>query len=180
MRRSNRWGGFKALRARWLDHFGSATRRPVILIDEAQEMSPSVLSEPRLLASARFDSQSLLCIVLAGDTRLLEKLRREELIPLGSRIRTRLATGVATREELLACLEQLLATAGNAGLMTKELRHTRVDHAAGNYRIFIGMAAELLMAAAQRDLTVLDEKRYLQVFATPQTPHPRRTAAGTP
>jgi type II secretory pathway predicted ATPase ExeA len=174
MRMSNRWGGFKALRARWLDHFGSATRRPVILVDEAQEMSPSVLSELRLLASARFDSQSLLCIVLAGDARLLDKLRREELIPLGSRIRTRLGTGVATREELLACLEHLLAAAGNAGLMTKELRHTLVDHAAGNYRIFFGMAAELLMAAAQRDITVLDEKLYLQVFATPDTKTPRR------
>lgn len=178
LRMSNRWGGFKALRARWLDHFGAATRRPVILIDEAQEMSPSVLSELRLLASAHFDSQSLLCIVLAGDTRLLDKLRREELIPLGSRIRTRLATGVASRDELLACLDQLLASAGNAGLMTQELRHTLVDHAAGNYRLCIGMAAELLMAAAQRDLAVLDEKLYLQVFAAPQTQHPRRPAAG--
>ena len=176
MRMSNRWGGFKALRTRWLDHFGSATRRPVILIDEAQEMSPGVLSELRLLASARFDSQSLLCIVLAGDTRLIDKLRREELIPLGSRIRTRLATGVATREELLACIEHLLAAAGNAALMTKELRHTLVDHAAGNYRIFIGMAAELLMAAAQRDITVLDEKLYLQVFAAPDTKTPRRVS----
>lgn len=178
MRMSNRWGGFKALRARWLDHFGSATRRPVILIDEAQEMSPGVLSELRLLASARFDSQSLLCIVLAGDTRLLEKLRREELIPLGSRIRTRLATGVASREELLACLEHLLAAAGNASLMTKQLRQTLCDHAAGNYRIFIGMAAELLMAAAQREITELDEKLYLQVFAAPETKSPRRVAAG--
>jgi type II secretory pathway predicted ATPase ExeA len=178
LRTSNRWGGFKALRARWLDHFGAATRRPVILIDEAQEMSPSVLSELRLLASAHFDSQSLLCIVLAGDTRLLDKLRREELIPLGSRIRTRLATGVATRDELLACLDQLLASAGNAGLMTPELRHTLVDHAAGNYRLCIGMAAELLMAAAQRDLPVLDEKLYLQVFAAPATQHPRRPATG--
>jgi general secretion pathway protein A len=174
MRMSNRWGGFKALRARWLDHFGSATRRPVILIDEAQEMSPSVLSELRLLASARFDSQSLLCIVLAGDARLIEKLRREELIPLGSRIRTRLATEIASREELLACLEHLLAAAGNPSLMTKELRYTLCDHAAGNYRIFIGMAAELLMTAAQRDIAVLDEKLYLQVFAPPDTKTLRR------
>jgi type II secretory pathway predicted ATPase ExeA len=44
----------------------------VILIDEAQEMSPMVLNEIRLLASARFDSQSLLCVVLAGDARLSE------------------------------------------------------------------------------------------------------------
>ncbi len=94
-----------------------------------------------------------------------------ELIPLfindslGSRIRTRLATGVATREELLACLEHLLATAGNASLMTKQLRHTLCDHAVGNYRIFISMAAELLMTAAQCEITELDEKLYLQVFA---------------
>src|SRR5665213_3991385 len=178
MRVGNRWGGFKALRARWLDHLGSASRRPVVLVDEAQEMTPMVLSELRLLASARFDSQSLLCVVLSGDARLLDKLRREELIPLGSRTRARLATGVATREELLACLEHLLVTAGNAGLMTKELRHTLCDHAAGNYRIFIGMAAELLMSAAQREITVLDEKLYLQVFAPPETQTTRR-ASGT-
>jgi general secretion pathway protein A len=177
MRVSNRWGGFKALRARWVDHVGSASRRPVILVDEAQEMAPLVLSELRLLASARFDSQSLLCVVLAGDARLLDKLRREELIPLGSRIRTRLATEIATRDELLACLDHLLTIAGNASLMTKELRHTLCDHAAGNYRILTAMAGDLLMTAAQREITVLDEKLYLQVFSPPETQRPRRTAS---
>jgi general secretion pathway protein A len=63
----------------------------VLLIDEAQEMAPPVLSELRLMSSARFDSQPLLCVVLAGNARLPEKLRREDLVPLGSRIRTRLA-----------------------------------------------------------------------------------------
>ena len=83
-----------------------------------------VLSELRLLR-ARGSTRSRCCASCSrGDARLLDKLRREELIPLGSRIRTRLATGAATREELLACLEHLLATAGNASLMTKELRHT--------------------------------------------------------
>ncbi|HMK84805.1 MAG TPA: ATP-binding protein, partial [Steroidobacteraceae bacterium] len=177
IRVSNRWGGFKALRSRWTDHLESASRRSVILCDEAQEMSPVVLNELRLLSSARFDSQSLLCIVLAGDARLTDKLRREELIPLGSRIRTRLNLEGANRDELSACLEHLLATAGNASLMTKELRHTLIDHAAGNYRILIGMAAELLMTAAQREITTLDEKLYLQVFARPDTQTPRRAAA---
>ena len=146
-------------------------------VDEAQEMAPLVLSELRLLASARFDSQSLLCVVLAGDARLLDKLRREELIPLGSRIRTRLATEIATRDELLACLDHLCTAAGNASLMTKELRHTLCDHAAGNYRILTAMAADLLMSAAQREITVLDEKLYLQVFSAPETQRPRRTAS---
>lgn len=136
-----------------------------------------VLNELRLLASARFDSQSLLCVVLAGDARLLDKLRREELIPLGSRIRTRLATETATREELLACLDHLVERAGNASLMTRELKQTLVDHAAGNYRVFITMAGELLMSAAQREITTLDEKLYLQVFARPDAPAARRAAS---
>ncbi len=176
LRPSNRWGGFKALRERWLSHLESSRCRPVLLIDEAQEMTPQVLSELRLLASARFDSQPLLCIVIAGDARLTEKLRREELIPLGSRIRTRLATEFASREELVACLDHLLAGAGNASLMTTQLRHTLCDHAAGNYRILTTMAAELLAAAAQRDLPALDEKLYLDIFAKPNQPASRRAA----
>lgn len=178
LRPSNRWGGFKALRERWLSHMESSRCRAVLLVDEAQEMTSQVLSELRLLASSSFDSQSLLCIVMAGDARLLEKLRREELIPLGSRIRTRLATEFASRDELLACLEHLLAGAGNASLMTVPLRHTLCDHAAGNYRILTTMAAELLAAAAQNDLAQLDEKLYMDVFAPPAKATQRRTAPG--
>ena len=177
LRPSNRWGGFKALRERWFGHLESSRCRPVLLIDEAQEMTTQVLSELRLLASARFDSQPLLCIVMAGDARLIEKLRREELIPLGSRIRTRLATEFASRDDLLACLDHLTAGAGNASLMTPQLRHTLCDHAAGNYRILTTMAAELLAAAAQRDLPALDEKLYMDVFAQPAQSTPRRSAA---
>jgi general secretion pathway protein A len=171
----NRWGGFKALRERWIAHLESTRRRPVLLVDEAQEMTAPVLSELRLLASARFDSQPLLCVVLAGDARLVDKLRREELVPLGSRIRIRLATEHASREELLDCLNHLLASAGNASLMTPPLRHTLCDHAAGNYRILTTLAADLLAVAAQRELSVLDEKLYLELFA-PAKPARRATA----
>lgn len=177
LRPHNRWGGFKSLRELWIAHLETTRRRPILLIDEAQEMNPSVLCELRLLASARFDSQSLLCVVLAGDARLIDKLRREELVPLGSRIRTRLATEHASREELLACLEHLLQEAGNASLMTPQLRHTLCDHAAGNYRILTTLAAELLVAAARRELPLLDEKLYLEVFVQTESPAPRRAGA---
>ena len=173
----NRWGGFKSLRELWFAHLETTRRRPVLLVDEAQEMAPATLSELRLLSSARFDSQALLCVVLAGDARLIEKLRREELIPLGSRIRTRLATEQASRDELQACLAHLLAGAGNASLMTSALQQTLCDHAAGNYRILTTLAAELLAAAVQRNLPQLDEKLYLEVFAQPERAAPRRGAA---
>ena len=177
LRPHNRWGGFKSLRERWLAHLESTRLRPVLIIDEAQEMGSIVLCELRLLASARFDSRPLLCVVLAGDARLTEKLRREELLPLGSRIRARLAMEYASRDELAACLEHLLVSAGNASLMTVPLRQTLCDHAAGNYRILTTMSAELLSAAARRETTQLDEKLYLEVFAPPQrtAPTPTRT-----
>jgi general secretion pathway protein A len=149
----------------------------VLLIDEAQQVAPLVLSELRLLASAHFDSRSLLSVVLAGDQRLNELLRRDELLPLGSRIRARLSLEYASREELLACLKHLLASAGAPALMTPELMHTVCDHAMGNYRALTTMAAELLAAAAaQRELVQLDEKLYLAVFTPPgQSAGTRRT-----
>jgi len=177
LRPHNRWGGFKALREIWFAHLANTRRRAVLLVDEAQEMRPAVLSELRVLASAHFDSQPLLCVVLAGDARLTEKLRREELVPLGSRIRTRFATEHASRDELLAGLHHLLDSAGNASLMTKELKHTLADHAAGNYRVLTTLAAELLSVAAQRELPAIDEKLFLEVFNPTPPSKPRRAAS---
>jgi type II secretory pathway predicted ATPase ExeA len=167
LRPHNRWGGFKALRERWSAHLQGTLLRPVLLVDEAQEMHPSVLSELRLLSSAEFDSRTLLSVVLAGDARLTHKLRRDELLPLGSRLRTRLPMEYAATDELNACLNHLLACAGNAGLMSKGLIETLCDHAVGNYRVLTGLAAELLAVAAQRQLPCLDEKLFLDVFGSP-------------
>lgn len=176
MKLNNRWGGFKALRETWLAHLGKTLRRAILLIDEAQEMSPCVLNELRLLASARFDSQSLLCVVLAGDARLIDKLCLESLLPLGSRIRVRLATEHASKEELMTALNHLMTEAGHASLMTPGLCQTLCDHAAGNYRILTILAAELLATAARQDMAVLDEKLYLQVFAPAEKTTVRRTS----
>ena len=163
----NRWGGFRSLREKWIAHIDSTLMRPILLIDEAQEMNTSVLNELRILTSARFDSRSILSVVLAGDQRLAHKLRHEDLLPLGSRIRTRLALEPATSEELCSCIEHLMDAAGNVTLMTRELIDTLCDHALGNYRMLVTMANELLSVAAQRQLERLDEKLYLEVFAAP-------------
>ena len=169
----NRWAGFKALRTRWSEHIASTLMRPVLIIDEAQEALTTVLSELRILASKDFDSKQLLCVVFAGDARLPERLRTAELLPLGSRIRRRLVFDYASRDELISCLDHLLETAGNPSLMTTELKATLADHAAGNYRVMMNLADELLTVAADRDLPRLDEKLFLDVFA--HAPKPKST-----
>ena len=127
-----------------------------------------MLSELRLLSSTHFDSRIVLSVVLAGDERLRTKLRREELLPLGSRIRIRLALDYATPRELHQCLDHLLEAAGNPQLMTSELKTTLCDHAAGNCRALTTLAANLLDVAAQRELPQLDEKLYFDVFSIDQ------------
>jgi type II secretory pathway predicted ATPase ExeA len=171
----NRWGGFKVLRERWRAHLESSLLRPVLLIDEAQEMVPEVLSELRLLASANFDSTSYLTAVLCGDGRLLERFRHADLVPLGSRIRTRLVLDYASREQLRELLVHAMSKAGNRKLMTSQLIDTLVEHSAGNYRVLMTMAGELLMAAVAREAAEIDEKLYFEVF---QSRPSRREARG--
>ena len=166
----NRWGGFKALRARWAEHIGTTRTRPVLIVDEAQEALTQVLSELRILASKDFDARQLLCVIFAGDGRLPDRLRSPELMPLGSRIRRRLHLDYVSRDDLSACLDHLLETAGNLALMTSELKSTLIDHAAGNYRVLMNLSDELLSVAADRELPRLDEKLYLEVFAQPPKP----------
>jgi general secretion pathway protein A len=168
---SNRFGGFKALRERWKAHVASSRIKPVLLIDEAQEMAPDVLNELRILSSADFDATSLLTVVFAGDGRLLELLRHDDLVPLGTRIRTRLNMESASREELSELLSHALSKAGNATLMTDGLMDTLVDHAAGNYRLLMTMSAELLAHGMAHEVEQLDEKLYLELF---QPTRPRR------
>jgi general secretion pathway protein A len=168
----NRWAGFKTLRTRWGEHISKTLMRPVLIIDEAQEMLTSVFSELRMLTSKDFDSRSLLCVVLAGDARLPERLRAPDLLPLGSRIRRRLHLEHASRDELCACLDHVLDVAGNPGLMTTELKATIAEHAAGNYRVMMNIADELLAAAVERDLPRLDEKLYFDIYQVP-APKPR-------
>lgn len=171
----NRWGGFKSLRARWAEHVATTLTRPVLILDEAQEALNTVFTELRVLASKDLDSRQLLCVVLAGDARLVERLRSPDLLPLGSRIRRRLALDYASRDELLACLDHLLEVAGNLSLMTTELKATLADHAAGNYRVLMNLADELLSVAVDRDLPRLDEKLYLEAFGQPP---PKKASPG--
>lgn len=162
----NRWASFKVLREKWEAHLAATLWRPVLVIDEAQEMRPEVLSELRLLSSTHFDSRSVLTVVLCGDGQLLELLRLPRLLPLGTRIRARLPLEYATPKQLFDLLTHLLVAAGNPRLMSPALVTTLCEHAAGNFRVLCNMAGELLTEGLQREVAQLDEKLYLEVFGS--------------
>jgi len=167
----NRWCGFKALREKWKAHLETCLARPVLIVDEAQEAPVDVLNELRIMSSTNFDSSLLLTTVIAGDRRLLELLKDERLVALGSRLRARLFLEPASREELLHLLEHAVSKAGNPKLMTRGLMDTLAEHALGNYRVLMNTALELFLAGAKQEVAQLDEKLYLETF---QVQSPRR------
>jgi len=107
----NRYDGFKALQTKCKNHCLSTLGRLVLLINEAQEVSSSCLTELRLLQSATFDSESILYTILCGGECLPERFRTPELLPLGSRIRVRLQLAPANSGTTPG-IHQLLPGAG--------------------------------------------------------------------
>jgi general secretion pathway protein A len=160
----NRWNGAKSLREKWNAQIEASLYRPVLMIDEAQEMNTAVFSELRLLSSTNLDSRSILLVILAGDTRLIDRLHHTDLLPIASRIRTRLRMEPATPQQLRDCLAHLLAKAGNPSLMNASVQNALCEHAAGNYRLLMNMANELLALAVSREIPQIDEKLFFEAF----------------
>jgi general secretion pathway protein A len=160
----NRFGSFTTLRTQWLSHIKSSLLRPVFLIDEAQETPDEVLSELRPLSSIDLDSKTILAVVLAGDSRLLGKLRSAALLPLESRIRVRHQLDKRPPEEMAYILKEILKAVGAESLLTPGLVRTLAEHAMGNLRAMMMLGHELLSAGAQRQDRQLDEDLFFEVF----------------
>jgi type II secretory pathway predicted ATPase ExeA len=172
----NRWNSAKILREKWLAHIESSLYRPVLLIDEAQEMNSAVFCELRLLSSVELDSRCILTIVLCGDHRLTHRLEGSDLLPIASRIRSRLRLEPLSPKDLAECLDHLCTAAGNSKLMTSSLMRTLCEHAAGNLRLLMNMANDLLLAACREERAQIDEQLYFEVFSLDTKPARRKAS----
>lgn len=173
----NRWGGYRQLRERWLAIAASSLFRPVILIDEAQAVPTDVLSELRMLGSMEFDSKTIIAVVLCGDNRLPERFGHPELLPLASRVRTRLRTEALKREDLKTILEHAINAAGAPHLLTPGVVEALAEHSCGNLRTMMQTANELLVEAAAIDADKIDESLF---FAHLNIPNPKTRSKISP
>ena len=160
----NRWVGAKVLRQRWIAHIEASLYRPVLLIDEAQAMSAAALCELRMLASDQLDSRSILTVVLCGDERLTQKLQTDDLLHVASRVRCRLRYQPSESKALRECLCNHLQKAGNPRLIREPVIAALCEHAAGNCRVLMNMANDLLAAALHDEADQIDENLFFKVF----------------
>ena len=93
----------------------SAGRRTILIVDEAQNLSPAVLEQVRLLTNLETAKQKLLQIILIGQPELRELLARNDLRQLAQRITGRYHLEPLTREETAQYIEHRLKVAGALG-----------------------------------------------------------------
>jgi general secretion pathway protein A len=87
-------------------------RSTVVIIDEAQNLSPAVLEQVRLLTNLETDEKKLMRIILVGQPELSELLARQELRQLAQRITARYHLGSLSREDCYAYVAHRLSRAG--------------------------------------------------------------------
>ena len=90
-------------------------RRCVLVIDEAQNLSPEVLEQLRLLTNLETTERKLLQIMLIGQPELRDMLARPGLEQLAQRVMARYHLGALGPAETSAYLAHRLAVAGRAG-----------------------------------------------------------------
>src|ERR1700761_253733 len=87
-------------------------RRVVVVVDEAQNLAPTVLEQVRLLTNLETNTRKLLQIILIGQPELRELLARNELRQLAQRITGRYHLNPLTSAETAAYVRHRLRVAG--------------------------------------------------------------------
>ena len=96
----------------WLLERYQAGERAVLVVDEAQNLSPQMLEEIRLLTNLETSTEKLLQIVLAGQPELEQKLNQPQLRQLRQRITLRAKTRQLTLEETHGYIVERMRIAG--------------------------------------------------------------------
>jgi len=89
-----------------------------VLIDEAQDLSPRVMEQVRLLSNLETDQHKLMQIVLCGQPELKKRIGREDLRQLRQRITVRYDLPPLSETETEAYIRHRLWVAGSDGSVT--------------------------------------------------------------
>ncbi len=161
----------------WLLERYQAGEMVVLIVDEAQNLSPHVLEEIRLLTNLETSTEKLLQIVLSGQPELEYKLNQPQLRQLRQRITLRCKTHPLTLEETFGYVSERLRIAGLAVHgQTSENGHrsTRQEW----QEVFTPEAIEVLHGYAQgipRVMNLLCEHALINAYVDQQKPVPAQT-----
>jgi len=92
----------------------SHNRRTVLIVDEAQNMTPDTLEELRMLSNVNTDKDQVLQLILVGQAELRETLRRPEMEQFAQRIAVDYHLASLEGEETRAYIRHRIKVAGGS------------------------------------------------------------------
>lgn len=98
----------------------SIKSQPILLIDEAQNLSPNLLEEIRLLSNLETDRAKLLQIILVGQPEMNKTLMLPEMMQLRQRININYHISPLTIDETIKYITHRLTIAGNTNVIKFE------------------------------------------------------------
>jgi len=148
-----------------VDIFENKKKTPIVVIDEAHLLSPSMLQEIRFLTNFHVDSLSPLTLILVGQPELRDKLRLRSLEAISQRITTRFHLVGLRLEEIEKYITHHLYIAGeNRQVFTDSAIKKIYDQTRGIPRLTNRLCTECLLDAVSRQQQIVDEESVERVI----------------
>jgi general secretion pathway protein A len=128
-------------------------RRVMLIVDEAQNLSPRVLEEIRMLSGIETTKEKVLRIILAGQPELNEKLNSPELVQLAQRVRLRFHLTPLSEKDTAAYIQHRLEVAGSQGrqIFAADAMPLIYRYTGGTPRLINTLCDTAMMAAFSQD-----------------------------
>ncbi|MBW2331838.1 MAG: AAA family ATPase, partial [Deltaproteobacteria bacterium] len=132
----------------------------VLLIDEAQNLSHTVLEQIRMLSNLETEKEKLVQIVLVGQSELRELLTAPSLKQLDERIMVRYDLKPLDKKDVQGYVEHRLVVAGGKGNVrfTKGALEAIYAYSQGNPRRINGVCDRALLIAYSKDEFTISKK----------------------
>ena len=138
---------------------GVQHKKVVCILDEAHLLEKETLEEFRFLLNSNYDSESQMCLILAGQTELWEnKLRFKRYAAITQRIDINISLSPLSRAECAEYIDTHMKYAGcNTPIFTDKAIDEIYKTSGGIERVVNKVCDKSLMYAAQQNLRLIDD-----------------------
>jgi type II secretory pathway predicted ATPase ExeA len=142
-------------------------KRTVLVVDEAQHLSPDLLEELRLLGNLEAGRRKALQVVLSAQIQFLETLRLPELASFNQRLAVRARLDVLDGEESIDYVLHQVRTAGGDpdAVFDREALEVLARETLGVPRVISQTAHQALVLAHLGEAEVVDVEAVLEALA---------------
>lgn len=136
-----------------------ATKKPVIIIDDAQDMSEEALLSIKAMVNFNQDSASRICFILAGQPELREKIRFSHFESLRQRVKLNVDLKGMSLEETCGYIDHSLKISGReTSLFSDSAKGEIFNRSEGISRMVNKLCYQAILTGAINKCDIIDSK----------------------